>query len=134
MKKCIECGGRSKQNRCNTCRSRRFRKNNPMKYAYYNLIANSKRRNISFTLTFQQFQQFSIRHEYIQNKGTTKESYSIDRINSRKGYSLDNIQVLTVSQNSSKGIKKMIEWNEYLGELRTRTLMPQPSYTPGADW
>ncbi len=123
-----------KKHVCNSCSNRRYRKRNPMRYAFNNLRENSQRRNISFALSFEQFKKFAIKTEYIQNKGTTKESFSIDRVNNNKGYTVDNIQILTVGENASKGIKKIIEWNEYAGQLKTRTLKPKKEYDPNEDW
>lgn len=40
---------------------------------------------------------------YIELKGKTKKSASINRIDPRKGYEIGNIQVLSLQANSSKG-------------------------------
>lgn len=37
-------------------------------------------------------------------KGRTKKSASIDRIDPRKGYEIGSIQVLSLQENSSKGV------------------------------
>ena len=76
-----------------------------MKAAYCNLKANAKRRGKEFSLTFEQFRDFAIKTDYHQKKGVEKESFHIDRIDEEKGYSIDNIQVLTNSQNVKKYVK-----------------------------
>lgn len=84
-----------------------WRLNNPMKAAYQTLKYNSKRRNIEFGLTFEEFEEFAIKEDYIGKKGRLGTSYTIDRIDERLGYTKDNIQILTRSQNSLKRWKKL---------------------------
>jgi hypothetical protein len=91
--------------KCTTCRSRLSRENNQLKYSYNNLKSNAKRRGKDFDLTLEQFKQFCYKTDYLTGKGKTKTSYSIDRIDNNKGYSIDNIRVLTLSANSKKGTK-----------------------------
>lgn len=78
-----------------------------MKYAFSVLRNNAKRRNVEFTLTFEQFEKFCIKYDYLAGKGKTKESYSIDRIDNSRGYVEDNIAILTLSENSRKGTKTL---------------------------
>ena len=42
---------------CDTCRTRKWREENKERSSYLNLKHNSKRRNISFKLTFEQFKK-----------------------------------------------------------------------------
>lgn len=77
-------------------------KKNPIRAAYLDLKNNAKRRGKDFKLTFEQFKQFCIKTKYIDVKGRGKESYHIDRIDENKGYTIDNIQILTNSQNVKK--------------------------------
>lgn len=90
---------------CSTCRSKKCREKNRMRYAYVTLRNNAKRRNIVFEISFEYFKRFCYRTKYIQNKGITHDSYSIDRIKNNLGYIERNIRCLTVSQNSKKGTK-----------------------------
>jgi hypothetical protein len=53
----------------------------------------------------EQFKQFCQETNYIAGKGRTLLSYSIDRIDNTKGYTIDNIRVITVTENSRKGTK-----------------------------
>ena len=82
--------------------NRRYRAKNPVKYAYDTLKHNAKRRGKYFDLSFEDFQKFCYEFDYIQGKGKTKKSYSIDRIDNDKGYTIDNIRILTLEENSRK--------------------------------
>jgi cupin superfamily acireductone dioxygenase involved in methionine salvage len=74
-----------------------------MKASYYSHRDNAKRRGIPFELTFEQFEAFAIKYDLVINSGTKKHSLTIDRIRHDKGYTKDNIQVLSLSENSIKG-------------------------------
>lgn len=84
---------------------RNWRKNNPEKYCFQTLRNNSKRRGKDFDLTFEQFLQFAAKTNYILGKGRTRESFHIDRIDESKGYTIDNIQVLTNAENVKKFLR-----------------------------
>lgn len=90
---------------CNTCRSRQSREKDPVKYCYTAARNNAKRRGKAFELTLDEFRAFCVKYDYLRGKGKTSESYSIDRIDSSRGYTVDNIQVITLSENSRKGAK-----------------------------
>lgn len=92
---------------CSACRMRKYREQNPVKAAYDHLKYNAARRGHEFMLTIEQFKAFCVETNYIMGKGRTKESYSIDRIDNDKGYTIDNIRVLTVSENSKKYTKSL---------------------------
>lgn len=81
---------------------RKYKQKNPEKYYFNILRTNAKRRRKEFILTIDEFIQFCKETGYLQNKGKRKESASIDRIDTNKGYSIDNIQVLSLSDNSIK--------------------------------
>lgn len=76
-----------------------------MKIAYYSLKYHAIERKKEFSLTFEQFEQFCIKTNYLNKKGIKKNSYHIDRIDESKGYHIDNIQLLTNSDNIRKYIK-----------------------------
>lgn len=73
-----------------------------MRDAYLNLKSNAKRRGKVFELTFDQFREFASQCQYIKKKGRTANSYHIDRIDETKGYTIDNIQLLTNIENIQK--------------------------------
>ena len=92
-----------KQSRyCYKCLSRQRRARQPLIETYNNLRMNAKRRGIDFLLTRDEFNLFCEKTNYLEKKGRTGTSCSIDRIDINKGYSLDNIQVLDNSTNILK--------------------------------
>ena len=99
--------------KCASCEKRIYRKKHPEKYAYDNLRSNSKQRGIPFTISFEYFKQFCHENDYIQKKGITKHSLSL-------GYIPGNLQVLTVSENSKKGKKKLV-YDDLARRLRVKT-------------
>ncbi len=78
--------------------------NNEGGYVFNLLKQNAKRRGKDFTLTLDEFRRFCAETRYLENRGRNKRGFSIDRIDNALGYSLDNIQILTTSQNSKKGV------------------------------
>lgn len=80
----------------------RYKEKNPVRYAYSVLKNNAKRRKKDFDLTFEQFQKFCYETDILAGRGITKESFHIDRKEDDKGYTINNIQVLTNSENSKK--------------------------------
>lgn len=75
---------------------------NPLSYWYDVLRQNARSRGIDFNLPKSDFKIFCDRTNYLEKKGKNAGGYSIDRIKSHIGYQLDNLQVLTLSQNSRK--------------------------------
>lgn len=84
---------------CYTCKTQMFRKNNPLKYLFYNLRSNAKRRGKNFTLTYQEFEKFALESGYCDHHGREANCLSVDRINPLLGYHKDNIRAITVSDN-----------------------------------
>jgi len=85
---------------------RAYANTNPIGYAFNNLRCNAKRRGHEFAITLSEFREFCEKNGYIESKGRTKECLSIDRIDNDRGYFIDNIQVMTVSDNSIKADRK----------------------------
>ena len=100
---------------CGSCEKRKWRKKYPVQAAFEALRNNAKRRKKIFTLTFEQFKEFCVSYNYIAGKGKKKESFTIDCIDPSKGYTFENIQVLTNSANAKKGTKILVyDWqNNY---------------------
>jgi len=90
---------------CYKCKTAKYKEKHPMRYAFSVLRNNAKRRCIEFTLTYEEFQEFCYQYDYLRGKGKKAESYSVDRIDNLKGYTKNNIQMLTLSENSRKGTK-----------------------------
>lgn len=114
-------------NFCHKCVKRKFKENNPERYAYDTLKNNAKRRGKEFTITFEYFKRFAKRTSYIAGKGIEKESLHIDRKKEYLGYVPGNLQVLTNSENIKKylrydhgqggkpinfKVKKSVDYNE----------------------
>jgi len=89
----------AKSTKCHSCIKKAYAERHPVRYAFNNLKQNAKRRGKSFELTFEQFEQFAVSTAYMVGKGITKDSLHIDRIDPERGYSIDNIRVLTNSEN-----------------------------------
>lgn len=88
---------------CRRCRDRRYKAENPVGYAYSKLKQSARRRGHSFTLTLAELEMFFEANPALYSeRGRAAECLSIDRKDATKGYSFDNIQVLTVSENSRK--------------------------------
>lgn len=73
-----------------------------MSYAYDKLRYSARRRGIKFTITIDEFRSFCAATRYIEQKGRTCECLTIDRIDAARGYEIDNIQVLTMTENTRK--------------------------------
>lgn len=81
----------------------RQRENNPLAYVFNALKGNARRRKKEFSLTLEQFGAFCKETNYLELRGKKGSSASIDRRDSSKGYHIDNIQILSLAANSSKG-------------------------------
>lgn len=112
--KAERCGKKSAPGKgyCYRCAQRRWRAKNPEKAAYNNLKSNAKRRGKFFDLTFDQFKEFCQSTEYIKRKGRKANCIHVDRIDENKGYTEDNIQALTNSQNIRKYVRYTHQYDE----------------------
>lgn len=86
----------------NTEKSRQYRQAHPIRAAYLNLKHNARRRGKEFLLTLEQFEKYCRPVTLHYGAKRNKDTYSIDRRDPRRGYSLDNIQILTLEQNTKK--------------------------------
>ena len=106
---CVACRCSNKRHAPNRfCHKhhKRFQKeSNPTVYVFGALKQNARRRGKAFTLTIEQFKDFCTRTGYLRLRGKTGKSASIDRIDPSRGYTADNIQILSLSANSKKGVK-----------------------------
>ena len=91
-----------KRHRCPKCRSRMYKDKHPEAYFFNALRNNARRRGKGFALTLEEFKEFCRRTGYIEKKGKYKTAYSIDRKDSTKGYSIDNIHILTLENNTRR--------------------------------
>lgn len=99
------CGRpRKKRNTyCCRCATRRWAANQPASYTLNKLRSNAKRRGIPFSITLEEFKAFCASHpDYLTARGRNSRCLSIDRVKSWLGYSIDNIRLLTVAENSRR--------------------------------
>jgi hypothetical protein len=87
---------------CHKCYSRRWRANNPEKYAYEALKDSAKKRSIPFTLGFAEFKEWCQQTGYASQKGFARLTIHCDRIRDNEGYHINNIQVLSQGDNIRK--------------------------------
>lgn len=101
---------------CYSCEYKARKLRNPYRLSYTRLRGHAKARGKVFDLTFEQFKAFCIESNYLNCKGIEKHSYHIDRIDETKGYTIDNIQLLTNTQNIRKYIT-FVCLDENLGKV-----------------
>lgn len=83
--------------------SRRYQRDtNPIRYVYHALKSNARRRGKVFTLTLAEFEAFCAETGYMEKRGKTGKSASIDRIDNSRGYEAGNLRILSLSENSYK--------------------------------
>lgn len=87
---------------CSKHRKRYTKEKDPAAYFFEILRSNAKRRKKDFTLTLEEFRLFCTETGYLEAKGKKPKSLTIDRKDHTKGYSYDNIQVLTLTENVRK--------------------------------
>lgn len=86
---------------CAKCRSRRWKAAHPVTYAYNKLKYRAIQRGKSFSLTLNEFEIFAKTSGWLDDKGKTAGSLSINRINPDLGYEVGNIEAITLSENSA---------------------------------
>lgn len=132
-KRCKELGCRNAAKSGPLCykhRSRRQTQENPMKRAYWSLKGNAKRRGKFFDLTFEQFEKFAIKHQMMNKKrGRCSDSWSIDRKDNEKGYTISNLKPLSLGDNSSKNNRRKIHYDYQTKAIQIIDM----SYEQGAD-
>lgn len=93
----------AKQKHCHRHAQQAWRIKYPIKAAWKALRDNAKRRGKFFDLTLEQFTHFVEKTKYMDDKGRERHCLHIDRIDPARGYTFDNIQTLTCSENTVKG-------------------------------
>lgn len=103
---CHVMGCRQKRVRARLCwrhLKEQWRRRNPIRSAWQTIKDRAKRKKREFTLTFEEFSEWAAKHKYIDGKGRERHCLHCDRIDPSKGYSIDNIQILTCTENTTKG-------------------------------
>jgi hypothetical protein len=80
-----------------------WRIRNPVHAAYDNLRASARKRKKAFTITFTEFKALIEPTAYLDEKGRERHCLHIDRKDATLGYTFDNLQVLTCTENVQKG-------------------------------
>lgn len=115
--------GRSRY--CSKCRSIRWRDKFPLHYSFKNLRVRAKQRGKEFTLTRDEYVCFAVKTDYAKMKGKTSLSLSLDRIDDSRGYSKDNIQAITLRENSRKQFTDMPDWMKDELKLAEAGIVPE---------
>ena len=100
---CKNAPVKKKRNLCHKHYARITRVMDPIASRYNQFKCNATRRKKEFNITIKQFRTFCNETGYIITAGKRGMNATIDRIDNSKGYSIDNIQLLTNRQNASKG-------------------------------
>ncbi len=90
---------------CHTHKKQLDKIRDPISTAYRVLKNNARRRNKTFTISKQEFREWYIKNNLEVVRGRKRGQFSIDRVQNLKGYSLDNIALVTVEFNAKKGSK-----------------------------
>ncbi len=96
------CPAAPKRTECYKCRSRGIRDRKPIDMVFYWIKKSAKKRHLEFTLNLVWFRAWVIGTGYMDLRGRESASLNIDRIDNLKGYTPDNIQVLTKKRNVEK--------------------------------
>lgn len=81
----------------------KWRAENPIKSQFNTLRDSARKRRIEFSLTFEQFKTLCLSTNYHEEAGCEAHCLQIDRVDPSKGYSIDNVEVITCSENTAKG-------------------------------
>jgi hypothetical protein len=74
----------------------------PVENRFVNFKRNALRRGKEFTISLQEFRAFCETTGYIVTKGLRGFKATVDRIDNKRGYHIDNIQLLTMKANIAK--------------------------------
>lgn len=93
---------------CPMCRKRQQKEDDPARYVFNALKSNDRRRGKEFAISFEYFLSLCAESGYLEGRGRSAASLSIDRKQSHLGYVEGNLRVITVSENSSKGNREEV--------------------------
>lgn len=88
---------------CSRHRKIMEKERDPVGYAYRVTKQNARRRGKDWSITYEEWREFCARTGYHEKKGRGPGGASIDRIDARRGYSIDNIRIFDFVENSRKG-------------------------------
>jgi len=87
---------------CHKHYQRKRRKTDPVGVRFSQFKVNALKRNKDFSITLEQFRIFCQETGYCIVKGRRGKNATVDRIDNKKGYHIDNIQLLTLRENVRK--------------------------------
>ena len=88
---------------CWKCQSRKLKKSQPETYVLNMIRHSARKRKIACTLTVDEFKWFCLRTGYLEKRGSKPSSLTVDRIDHRLGYHIENLKVSTHAVNSRAG-------------------------------
>lgn len=91
------CKNKCSGTTCSTCRSRKTRQKDPIRYVWLNLKNRAKQRPKEFTITLEEFRKWCIENDFVPGQGD-----SVDRIKNEHGYHIWNIQKMKLIDNIHK--------------------------------
>lgn len=101
---------------CSKCCLRRYRANHPINYAFHAIKDSAKKRNIPFSISFEDFSDWCTETGYAENKGVCRLKNHCDRIDDSKGYEKGNIQLLSERENIQKRNLDKLKQNQQIDE------------------
>lgn len=113
---------------CHKHYARKLREKDPVAVRYNQFKNNAKTRGKVFSITLDEFRGFCARTGYIVKKGRRGKAATIDRRCNAHGYHIWNIQILTLSQNSSKGAGSSQDCPFWLNYFCTNVLYIRRKY------
>lgn len=103
---CVAYGCKSthtqKDRFCSKHRHRQQKWKDPVKYCFNRKKNNARTRGVQWNLSLEEFREFCEEHKYLEKTGRTASSASIDRIDPSIGYTKENLQILSLSDNTKK--------------------------------
>jgi len=99
---CFNKPVRKKGGLCHKHYARKLKGRDPVYDRYNNFKTNALKRGKEFQITLKQFRDFCKETGYILTKGKRGQNATIDRIDNTLGYTIDNIQILTLRANVKK--------------------------------
>lgn len=106
---------------CHKHYARKLREEDPVLVRWMQAKGKAKERNKPWDITLDQFRDFCNQTGYLIKKGRRGQNATIDRIDNNKGYTIDNIQLLTNRQNASKGDRDI---NEVMNNYNNKGEVP----------
>lgn len=93
---------------CHPCRYKKKKEVNLIRVVYQTIKDNATRRNKRFVITIEEFKEFCEENNYLELRGKSADSASIDCIIDEIGYAKGNIKILSLSNNTLKRNKKIV--------------------------